>query len=393
MSSLNLRNRAKSLVNLKHNKSQSNQETIRRSQSCGNIKEKGKSSIKKKSSNNKIKTEEAQQTFKCFDTFIKYLIEFNTLETNMKRKLKKENPRKDYNDINYRINIPIQILEKICLKTYQLFSNEPNLLEIKGPLYIFGDIHGQYCDLLRFIEIIGLPPKSKFLFLGDYVDRGDNSIEVVSLLFSLKIKYPKQVYLLRGNHECSSINDMYGFKDECIERYKERGEYVWSEINKTLRMLPVSALVDKKIFCTHAGISPQLETLSQINKLNRNVEIPEKGILCDLTWSDPKKQRNKWADNDRGVSYTFNETAVDDFIKKMNIDLIVRAHQVVDEGHQFFNGQKLVTVFSAPNYCGQVGNQASVMKIKSNLECSFITLKPVNKKKKKQQSHSVSTRQ
>jgi serine/threonine-protein phosphatase PP1 catalytic subunit len=386
-----LGNRRKSLINLKRNTSQ--QESIKRSQSCGNIKDKGKSSIKKqqvdKVGTNDIKTYDTPQKFNCFDTFVKYLIAFNKLETNMKTKLKKENPTNNYNDINYRINIPIKIIETICLKTYKLFSNEPNLLDIKGPLYIFGDIHGQYCDLLRFIEIIGLPPKSKFLFLGDYVDRGDNSIEVITLLFSLKIKFPNQIYLLRGNHECSSVNDMYGFKDECIERYKGQGEYIWMEINKTLRMLPVCALVNKKIFCTHAGISPQLESLSQINKLNRNVEIPEKGILCDLTWSDPKKQRNKWVESDRGVSYTFNEDAVDQFIKKMNIDLIVRAHQVVDEGHQFFNGQKLVTVFSAPNYCGQVGNQASVMKIKSNLECSFITLKPVNKKKKKQQSLSL----
>ena len=106
------------------------------------------------------------------------------MEENAKKKLAKENPRKNYDDTNYRINIPINILEKICLKTFQLFSDEPNMLNLSSNIHIFGDIHGQYCDLIRFIDMIGLPPKVKFLFLGDYVDRGDNSIEVISLLFS-----------------------------------------------------------------------------------------------------------------------------------------------------------------------------------------------------------------
>jgi len=330
------------------------------------------------------------QQFGCFDKFIKYLISFNKLEKATRDKIKKENPKKNYSQNKYRINIPLPIIEKICLKTYKLLFDEPNLLELSSPIHIFGDIHGQYCDLIRFLDIIGLPPDKQFLFLGDYVDRGDNSIEVISLLFSLKIKYPKQVFLLRGNHECSQVNDAYGFKDECIERYKEKGVHIWNEINNTLRMLPICALIDNKIFCTHGGISPHIESIAQINKINRNIEIPDKGILCDLTWADPKRQRNKWADNDRGISYTFNEKALDDFMKKMKIDLVVRAHQVVDDGFQFFHNQKMVTVFSAPNYCGQVGNHASVMKVKSNLECSFITLKPVSKEVKKFKSFSLS---
>jgi len=347
-------------------------------------------SVSNTSLRKKTQSSSDKKEFNCFDKFINYLISFNKLEENAKKKLAKENPRKNYDDTNYRINIPINILEKICLKTFQLFSDEPNMLNLSSNIHIFGDIHGQYCDLIRFIDMIGLPPKVKFLFLGDYVDRGDNSIEVISLLFSLKIKYPKQVFLLRGNHECPLLNDAYGFKEECIERYKEKGEYIWREINKTLRMLPICALIEKKIFATHGGISPHISNFNQINDLNRNVDIPDKGILCDLTWSDPKKQKSKWNDNDRGISYTFNENALDDFMKKLNLDLVVRAHQVVDEGFQFFNGQKMVTVFSAPNYCGQVGNLASVMLIKKNMECSFITLKPVRKKIKKQYSFSIS---
>lgn len=344
----------------------------------------------KQQSKNQQENQQQTEQFNCFDKFIQYLVSFNKLEDNARKKLQRENPRKNYDDNNYRINVPIPILEKICLKTYKLFSDEPNMLNLSTNIHIFGDIHGQYCDLIRFLDIIGLPPKVKLLFLGDYVDRGNNSIEVISLLFSLKIKYPKQVFLLRGNHECPLLNDAYGFKEECVERYKEKGEYIWKEINKTLRMLPICALVGKKVFCTHGGISPHITNLKQINEINRNVDIPDKGILCDLTWSDPKKQKSKWNDNDRGISYTFNENALDDFMKKLGLDLIVRAHQVVDDGFQFFHGHKMVTVFSAPNYCGQVGNLASVMLIKNNMECSFITLKPVNKKIRKQQSLSIS---
>ena len=384
-------NRSKSLSN-KQTNSRENQniKKINRRKSTSNIKTIPNHQNPSSKISSVSQSHNTIQKFNCFDKFIKYLISFNKLEEATRAKLKKENPKKNYSQNNYRINIPIPILEKICLKTYKILSDEPNLLRLSSPIYIFGDIHGQYCDLIRFLDIIGLPPKSKFLFLGDYVDRGDNSIEVISLLFSLKIKYPKQVFLLRGNHECSQVNDAYGFKDECIERYKDRGIHIWNEINNTLRMLPVSALIDNKIFCTHGGISPHLENLEQINKINRNVEVPDRGILCDLTWADPKRQRNKWADSDRGISYTFNEKALDDFIKKMKIELVVRAHQVVDDGFQFFHNQKMVTVFSAPNYCGEVGNHASVMKVKSNLECSFITLKPVSKKVKKFKSFSLS---
>ena len=159
------------------------------------------------------------------------------------------------------------------------------------PLFIYLVIfnYEQYSDLIRFLEMTNLPPNVKLLFLGDYVDRGNNSLEVISLLFCLKIKFPKHVFLLRGNHECSQVNDNYGFLEECIERYGHvDGQNLWRNINQTFRMLPISALINKKIFCTHGGISPNLKSFSQLNEINRNTDIPNKGIICDLTWADPK---------------------------------------------------------------------------------------------------------
>lgn len=340
-----------------------------------------------RNNNNRNNVNGTNNTVSEFNKLIDYLTSFNKLEKQAKLKYKLDNPNEKVNDKKFRLNIPIELLKLISLKAYSLFSQEPNLLKLSGSLYIFGDIHGQFCDLLRFIELIGMPIKSTFLFLGDYVDRGDNSLEVIALLFSLKIKYPKNVFLLRGNHECAEINSIYGFKEECSERYKN-GITIWKEINKTLRMLPICALVNKKIFCTHGGISPSIDNLEQINKINRNVNIPDKGILCDLVWSDPEEHKSNWNNNERGISYTFNGKAVDNFISKCNIDLIVRAHQVVDNGYEFFNKQKLVTVFSAPNYCGQIGNDASIMTV-NNSEYSFITLKPTPKTIKKKLTHSV----
>ena len=327
------------------------------------------------------------QNITSIDTFIQYLLSFNKQENAVRKKLNNN----ALVDFSFRINLPIKLLNIICLKTFSLFEKEANVLQLSAPFYIFGDIHGQFSDLIRFIEMVGMPPNVKLLFLGDYVDRGNNSLEVIAFLFCLKIKYPKHVFLIRGNHECSQVNDNYGFLEECVSRYGNKdGTQIWHNVNQTFRMLPLCALINKKIFCTHGGISPNLKSFAELNRLNRNTDIPNSGIMCDLTWSDPKTQQSKWKESDRGVSYTFNKDALTDFKKRLNIDLVIRAHQVVDDGYQFFDDKSLVTVFSAPNYCGHNDNDGAVLKIKKNLDCSFIILKPTSKKIKKQRTLSVS---
>jgi serine/threonine-protein phosphatase PP1 catalytic subunit len=269
----------------------------------------------------------------------------------------------------------------VLSQVYPLIKQEPNLLKLSAPIYICGDIHGQYADLLQLLKLGELPPKSKYLFLGDYVDRGDNSIEVILLLFCLKIRFPKHMYMIRGNHECENVNRIYGFYDECKNRYSLD---IWKKTNICLMYLPLAATINSKIFCVHGGLSPELTFIEQINKLPRGKPIPDNGILCDITWSDPApngRQNNKWSHNDRGVSFVFNSDVVKDFSKRNNIDIICRAHQVVETGYQFSYNKKLVTVFSAPNYCKSYGNSAAMMKVESDLVCSFIILKPVSSKK------------
>jgi len=189
-----------------------------------------------------------------------------------------------------------------------------------------GDIHGQFSDLLRLFEYGGLPPTANYLFLGDYVDRGKQSIETICLLLAYKIRYPDNFFLLRGNHECASINSIYGFYDECKRRFSVR---LWKLFTDCFNCLPVAAVIDDKILCMHGGLSPDLDSLARIRDIQRPVDVPDQGLLCDLLWSDPDRDSSGWGDNDRGVSFTFGADKVAEFLTKHDLDLICRAHQVI----------------------------------------------------------------
>ncbi|KAI5721962.1 hypothetical protein M8J76_001650 [Diaphorina citri] len=263
----------------------------------------------------------------------------------------------------------------LCLKSREIFLSQPILLELEAPLKICGDIHGQYYDLLRLFEYGGFPPISNYLFLGDYVDRGKQSLETICLLLAYKIKYPENFFLLRGNHECASINRIYGFYDECKRRFNIK---LWKTFTECFNCLPVAAIVDEKIFCCHGGLSPDLQSMEQIRRIMR-----------------PTDDTMGWGENDRGVSFTFGAEVVAKFLHKHDFDLICRAHQVVEEGYEFFAKRQLVveegyeffakrqlvTLFSAPNYCGEFDNAGAMMSVDETLMCSFQILKPADKHK------------
>jgi len=265
----------------------------------------------------------------------------------------------------------------LCIKSREIFMNQPILIELEAPIKICGDVHGQYYDLLRLFEYGGFPPEANYLFLGDYVDRGKHSLETICLLLAYKIKYPENFFLLRGNHECASINRIYGFYDECKRRYSIK---LWKTFTECFNCLPVAALIDEKILCMHGGLSPELQNLDQIRRIIRPTDVPDSGLLCDLLWSDPDKDAQSWGDNERGVSFVFGPEIVASFLKKQDLDLICRAHQVVEDGYEFFAKRQLVTLFSAPNYCGEYDNAGAMMSVDENLMCSFQILKPAEKK-------------
>jgi serine/threonine-protein phosphatase PP1 catalytic subunit len=269
-------------------------------------------------------------------------------------------------------------IKNLCASTRETLLQQPMLLELSGPIVICGDLHGQYHDLLRLLQAGGEPPESNYLFLGDYVDRGFQSIETACLLFALKCRYPENFFLLRGNHECASVNRHYGFYDECKRRQSLR---VYRAFTDAFNCLPIAAIVNDRVFCCHGGISPELTDLDQIRSIARPCAVPETGLMCDLLWSDPDRERMGWSENHtRGVSFQFGGDALGKFLRSFDLDLVVRGHEVVEDGYEFFAGRRLVTVFSAPNYCA-FDNAAAMMVINEDLLCSFKVLQPTEKLK------------
>ncbi|KAJ3234391.1 Serine/threonine-protein phosphatase pp1 [Chytriomyces hyalinus] len=277
------------------------------------------------------------------------------------------------------VNLAEHEIRYLCIEAREVFMSQPSLLELEAPIQICGDVHGQYYDLLRLFEYGGFPPAANYLFLGDYVDRGKHSLETICLLLAYKLKYPENFFILRGNHECASINRLYGFYDECKRRYSIK---LWKTFSDCFNCLPVAAIVDEKIFCMHGGLSPDLQSMEQVRRVMRPSDVPDTGILCDLLWSDPSAEVTGWGESDRGVGFLFGADVVEKFLEKHDLDLIARAHQVVQDGYEFFCKRQLVTIFSAPNYCGEFDNAAAIMTVSENLLCSFQILKPPAKKKK-----------
>ena len=270
------------------------------------------------------------------------------------------------------MNLSENEIKFLITKSKEIFMNQPTFLELESPISVCGDTHGQYPDLLKLFEAGGFPPDANYLFLGDYVDRGKYSLETICLLLAYKIKFEENFFLLRGNHECASINRIYGFYDECKKRYNLK---LWKAFIDVFNCLPIAASIDDKILLMHGGLSPELKSVEQLKKIMRPTDVPEEGLLCDLLWSDPDMNCDGWGPNDRGVSVVFNENVLKKFLEKNDLDLICRAHQVVEEGYEFFGDRELVTVFSAPNYCGEFDNAGAMMVIDENLMCSFKVIK------------------
>ncbi|CAB3404022.1 unnamed protein product [Caenorhabditis bovis] len=265
-----------------------------------------------------------------------------------------------------------------------IFMTQGAMVEIEAPVKICGDVHGQYSDVLRLFDRGGFPPIVNYLFLGDYVDRGSQSLEVVTLFIAYKLKFPGNFFLLRGNHECGAINRVYGFLEEITRRYgPKNGMNLWNIFQMTFACMPYTSLVSGRILCMHGGISKRMKSLEQLRKLPRPVlDIPNPSIEIDILWSDPDECVNGFEDNTRGVGQVFGVDALREVMTRLDVDLIARAHQVVQDGYEFFANKKLVTIFSAPHYCGSFNNAAAMMNVDKNLTCSFQIMRPISKSMK-----------
>lgn len=264
-------------------------------------------------------------------------------------------------------------VHQLCQMAKDILQFEHNVQPVSAPVTVCGDVHGQFHDLMELFRVGGPCPDTNYLFMGDYVDRGYYSVESVSYLVALKVRYPKRITILRGNHESRQITQVYGFYDECLRKYGSAN--VWKLFTDLFDYFPITALVENKIFCLHGGLSPTVENIDTIKGLNRFQEVPHDGAMSDLLWSDPDERPN-WGVSPRGAGYTFGPDISEQFNHKNDLSLISRAHQLVMEGFAWSHEQQVVTIFSAPNYCYRCGNQAAIMELDEDLYNTFLQFDP-----------------
>lgn len=258
----------------------------------------------------------------------------------------------------------------LCSSAKEILGEEQNVHDIPPPVTVVGDIRGQFYDLLELFRIAGDCPSTNFCFLGNYVNKGEHSLECATLILLLKVRFPARITLLRGNNESRRMTQAYGFYDECIKKYGNAE--AWLEFMATFDYLPLAAsIADGKYFCPHGGLSPVLDTIDDMQTLTRMQEVPPEGPITDILWSDPE-ERNGWGVSPRGVGYTFGPDITDVWCRTNGNELIVRGHQVAMEGYMWNHPGKCVTVFSSPNFCNRCGNEAAIMLIDENVQQSFL---------------------
>mmetsp|Transcript_13514 Transcript_13514/g.25412 ORF Transcript_13514/g.25412 Transcript_13514/m.25412 type:complete len:490 (-) Transcript_13514:1478-2947(-) len=264
---------------------------------------------------------------------------------------------------------------EIIAKATEIFRREQNMLSIPEPVVVVGDIHGQFFDLLKLLEIGGSPESNNYLFLGDYVDRGCFSVECLILLYALKINFPTSFMMIRGNHECRQLTSFFNFRSEVLNKYDEM---TYAVIMDSFDCIPIAALINKKFIALHGGLSPELQTIRDLQSISRFAEPPKQGMMCDLLWADPVesadgKAREQFKLNQvRGCSFFFSVEAVNRFLRRNDLISVIRAHEAQMDGYKMYrwNGSTefpcVITIFSAPNYCGVYKNRGAIIKLENS---------------------------
>nr|CAD7447180.1 unnamed protein product [Timema bartmani] len=281
--------------------------------------------------------------------------------------------------------LPENDLKKLCDMVCDLLLEESNIQPVSTPVTVCGDIHGQFYDLEELFRNGGPVPDTNYIFMGDFVDRGYYSLETFTRLLTLKAKWSDRITLLRGNHESRQITQVYGFygrfsvKDECQNKYGNAN--AWKYCCGVFDLLTVAAvsshlfillpfafiflILSTNKFCASTADFPRtFGHWITFASLSRNQEIPHKGAFCDLVWSDPEDVET-WAVSPRGAGWLFGAKVTHEFLQINSLNLICRAHQLVHEGYKYMFDDKLVTVWSAPNYCYRCGNIASILEFTS----------------------------
>ncbi|OHT15251.1 Serine/threonine-protein phosphatase PP1-2 [Tritrichomonas foetus] len=294
-------------------------------------------------------------------------------------------------------DIPLDILvpsisicdfEKLCLAATNHFANQEIVIDVPSEVFVVGDLHGNIHDLLRILIRVGDISNQKILFLGDYVDRGHFSIEVITLLFALVCVFPDNIFMIRGNHEFRKINEIYGFRQQVIQTFDSISP--WEKVNDAFDFMPLAALIDGQIFCVHGGISPLLKSIDDIrNNYARPISSYEDGLLYDIMWSDPTTTTGNFLPSVRGAGNQFGIFALFGFLKNNNLKKVVRGHQCVFHGvERMFEG-KLITVFSSSNYGEIPKNRGGFIFINSELRSKDYQLIPYESLLRREDAHFI----
>lgn len=271
--------------------------------------------------------------------------------------------------------LPEQSLLLIIETFTELMSSTSTLIEINSakPIIIIGDLHGHILDLLRILKIHQFPPVTRYLFLGDMIDRGEFSLETIMLIYSLKIQFPDEIYIIRGNHEFSDISEKSGFYNELSGVYGSSTPTVFSEFIKSFSVLPLAAVIDNSYFIVHGGIGPSINNLNDIRSAQKSINLDSQ-LLIDLLWSDPSEEPG-FSKSSRGYGCMYGPDVTTNFLLASNLKQIIRGHQCVD-GIQKSSDEKVVTIFSASSYCGSSRNKSGILIIQCGME-RFINYQPL----------------
>lgn len=273
-----------------------------------------------------------------------------------------------YNDVIYVYNHARAILRQ-----------ENNVLHITPPVLIVGNLHGQFESLKDIWSRLGSPATKKYLFLGNYVNRGNRGYQLFICMMCMKILYSSSIYILRGNHESGSLIQVYGYSEqiERLDMYSkaQQQELVESAV-LTFDTLPLVCIINDKIICVHGGISPKLCTIRDILEIDRYKDVPHEGIFCDILWSDPDHDIEGFAESPRGAGFLFGKDVLEGVLLANGLDRMYRSNTLHQDGFERMFDGKLANIWSAPNYCGRIGNRGVVLELNEQLQETIHTFEP-----------------
>ena len=284
-------------------------------------------------------------------------------------------------EVGCRIPIPkfsSNTMSNLIEAAIPVFREQPTLLKLQPPIYVVGDLHGSLHDILRILKAISLrETNNQVLLLGDYIDRGEFSIEVMTILTALAVELPGRCFLLRGNHETREVSERYRFRAQIVETYGS--DELWLAFTEMFQYMPLAALIGDDIFCVHGGITPELDTLSVIDQIRRPVNVDDSEPVQHLLWADPSSEYVEFSPSHRGKGITFGSSAVEDFFKRTGMRRIIRAHQCVEEGVEVSLGGACITVFSSSWYKLKLSNQAAILRVFSSTKMAPVKFPPLPK--------------